>query len=212
MQFITNANYHFIMYQAFNAYHGAINTNDESVKNALRFSCIDKARAIFDTLTTEQEALIGEIFHIRSEEELEAFDAKLQNYLVPFPSINEKTVKKLFPKVKKLKAPDLPAEQMDRLVFLGWNDTGAQKKFIIAQHDHQLVAVQGSFTPISKKGICAFCHQNERVGLFKADIKAKGNNDNFRAIGQYICADSLTCSNNIKSESRLLEFINVLKA
>ncbi|EUJ43000.1 FusB/FusC family EF-G-binding protein [Listeria riparia] len=212
MQFITNANYHFIMHQAFNAYHGAINTNDESVKNALRFSCIDKARAIFENLTTEQDALIGEIFHIRSEEELETFDAKLQNYLIPFPIINEKTVKKLFPKVKKLKAPDLPAEQINRLVFWGWNDTGAQKKFIIAQHDNQLVAVHGSFTLISKKGICAFCHQNERVGLFKADIKSKGNNDNFRAIGQYICADSLTCSSNIKNESRLLEFINVLKA
>lgn len=210
--FITNANYHFILKQAMNAFYGAQNTNDEGVKNALRFLCIDKAQAIFETLEPEQEQLIGEIFHIHSEEELAHFDERLQEFLLPFPIVTDATVKKLFPKAKKLKAPTLPDAEMERLVFLGWNDTGAQKKFIIAKHDGKLTGVQGSFTPVSKKGICAFCHQNERVGLFKADIKAKGNTDNFRAIGQYICADSLACSAHVQSTDRLDAFIRELKS
>ncbi|AQY50964.1 hypothetical protein UE46_07860 [Listeria weihenstephanensis] len=210
--FITNANYHFILKQAANAFYGAQNTNDEGVKNALRFSCIDKANGVFDILDSEQEKLIAEIFHIHSEEELAEFDQKLQPYLLPFPLVDDAVVKKLFPKVKKLKAPHLEKEDMERLVFLGWNDTGAQKKFIIAPHKGQLTGVQGNFTPSSKKGICAFCHQDERVGLFKADIKARGNTDNFRAIGQYVCADSLTCSANTKSTARLDAFIEELKS
>ncbi|MBC1434069.1 FusB/FusC family EF-G-binding protein [Paenilisteria rocourtiae] len=210
--FITNANYHFILKQATNAFYGAQNTNDEGVKNALRFSCIDKAQAIFEELEVEQGQLIGKIFHIHSEEELEAFGAKLQEFLIPFPLVTDATIKKLFPKVKKLKLPTLSDEEIKQLVFLGWNDTSAQKKFIIAKHDGKLTGIQGNFTPTSKKGICAFCHQNERVGLFKADIKTKGSTDNFRAIGQYICADSLTCSSNVQSTNRLDAFIHELKS
>ncbi|MBC1473217.1 FusB/FusC family EF-G-binding protein [Listeria grandensis] len=210
--FITNVNYHFILKQAMNAFYGAQNTNDEGVKNALRFSCIDKATAIFDALDSEQEQLIGEIFHIHSEEDLEKYDATLQDYLLPFPTIDDAVVKKLFPKAKKLKAPTISPEEMARLVFLGWNDTGAQKKFIIAPYKEQLTGIQGNFTPIAKKGICAFCHENGRVGLFKADIKTKGNTDQYRAVGQYICADSIACSTQMKDRTKLDEFIVVLKS
>lgn len=99
--FMTNANYHFILKQAMNAFYGAQNTNDEGVKNALRFSCIDKAQAVFESLEPEQEQLIGEIFHIHSEEELGHFDERLQEFLLPFPVVTDTTVKKIVPESKK---------------------------------------------------------------------------------------------------------------
>ena len=132
--------------------------------------------------------------------------AQLENMIVPFPSISEQQIKKLFPKNKKLKLPELPLE---RKSYLSWVDSRSNKKYIVYMLDGQLVGIECSFSPSTKKNICSVCHCHEEVTQFSTITKAKqvNNPDYYKSIGNLICVDSVKCNKNITDVTFLEEFL-----
>ncbi|HLO12924.1 MAG TPA: FusB/FusC family EF-G-binding protein, partial [Pseudoneobacillus sp.] len=119
-------------------------------------------------------------------------------------------VKKLFPKAKKLRLPDLHDMDLKEVTFLGWNDKGTNKKYIIANQPNGFIGLEGSFTPASKKGICTLCSKHSNVGLFMSETKGTVQGTYTRR-GNYICQDSMKCNENIISLEKLEGFVELLK-
>lgn len=125
---------------------------------------------------------------------------------MPFPALTEQQLKKLFPKNKKLKLPELA---LDRLSYVSWNDSRSNKKYILYMLEGQLVGIECTFSPSSKKNICSICHCQEEVTQFSTITKAKkiNNPDYYKSIGNLICVDSVKCNKNIKDVTFLEDFL-----
>lgn len=126
--------------------------------------------------------------------------------MIPFKEVTEKTIKKLFPKAKKIKVPILEDMDLNEISYWGWNDKGSNKKYIVAHHDHKHVGLQGTFKSINKKGICALCNHHEEIGMFLSETKGLAIGT-FIKRGNYICEDSQKCNQNITTLDKLNDFI-----
>ncbi|WML54975.1 FBP domain-containing protein [Neobacillus sp. PS3-12] len=93
--------------------------------------------------------------------------------LQDFPKITDQQLKKMFPKQKKLKLPDLENIDHSRLTYLSWNDLRSNKKFIVYELDGKMVGIECEFTPTSKKNLCSFCNSFGEVAYFSTVTKAK---------------------------------------
>lgn len=156
-------------------------------------------------VTPEQFQLI-DFSSCKSSEAYEQKFAQLENYILPFPALTEQQLKKLFPKNKKLKLPELA---LDRLSYVSWNDSRSNKKYILYMLEGQLVGIECTFSPSSKKNICSICHCQEEVTQFSTITKAKkiNNPDYYKSIGNLICVDSVKCNKNIKDVTFLEDFL-----
>ncbi|RFU69992.1 FusB/FusC family EF-G-binding protein [Bacillus sp. V59.32b] len=207
--FIRSDQYNFIRAQTQILINGHAAANDIHVIHTLKNLAQEKVQKLFVELTDGQRQLINPILTVKDKTSAEAYLAELKAYVIPFKLITEQTLKKLFPKAKKLKLPLLEEIDLRELSYLGWNDKGSNKKFIIAPLDNRLKGLQGTFTPSNKKGICALCNGYEELGLFMSETKGSGQ-DNFIKRGNYICRDSLTCNHNLTELDKLHDFIGRL--
>lgn len=159
-------------------------------------------------LTPEQKELM-DFSGLKTVEAYEQALEQLPNYLLSFPTISEQQLKKLFPKSKKLKLPDLSNIDLHRLTYLSWNDSRSNKKYILYELDSQLVGIECSFSPSTKKNICSICHCHGEVTHFSTITKAKkvNNPDYYKSIGNLICVNSTECNKNITDISYLEEFL-----
>ncbi len=159
-------------------------------------------------LTPEQKELM-DFSSLKTVEAYEQALEQLPNYLLAFPTISEQQLKKLFPKSKKLKLPDLSNIDLHRLTYLSWNDSRSNKKYILYKLDSQLVGIECSFSPSTKKNICSICHCHGEVTHFSTITKAKkvNNPDYYKSIGNLICVNSTECNKNITDVSYLEEFL-----
>ena len=159
-------------------------------------------------LTPEQKELM-DFSGLKTVEAYEQALEQLPNYLLSFPTISEQQLKKLFPKSKKLKLPDLSNIDLHRLTYLSWNDSRSNKKYILYELDSQLVGIECSFSPSTKKNICSICHCHGEVTHFSTITKAKkvNNPDYYKSIGNLICVNSTECNKNITDVSYLEEFL-----
>ncbi|MFX3625688.1 MAG: FusB/FusC family EF-G-binding protein [Ectobacillus sp.] len=208
--FIKSYQFNFIRVQTRNLVSGYSTVNDTDVLDALKYSSQDKVLSIFPNITEEQRALLNEILAVEEEMQADMFLAKLKPYVIPFKEVTDKTLKKLFPKVKKLKAPNFDDIDFKELSYFGWNDKGSDKKFMIADFDGKLIGIQGTFTPSNKKGICALCNRHEEVGMFLAEVKGS-EQGTFIKRGNYICQDSQKCNHNLTTLDKLHGFIALLR-
>ncbi len=147
---------------------------------------------------------------LETAEQFEAYLRELEPYLLEFPLLSEKQIQKLFPKTKKLKAPDL--QQMDRryMSHLSWMDISTNKLFMVYPVEGKLVGIEGKYTPTNKKGYCFICNRQEEIALFSAMSKKrpeKSSSDYYRTVGNYLCADGHACNSNITDLSALEKFI-----
>ncbi|MEI5908218.1 FusB/FusC family EF-G-binding protein [Bacillus spongiae] len=204
--FLTSDEYQFIKAQTKILVHGNSTVNDKSVLDALHSIAYDKGMNLFENITNEQKALLSPLLTITESLEAEAFLAKLKAYVIPFQHINEKTLKRLFPKVKKLKMPNLTELDFKEISYLGWNDAGTERKYIVAQHQGKLIGIKGSFKNSHKKGICTICNHHSKIGMFIVETKTsvKGT---FTKKGNYICQDSHECNQNVTNLDKLHRFI-----
>lgn len=62
---------------------------------------------MFPNATDTQKQMLERISALKIAEEFQEYLSSLVPYLVEFPQVTEKQIKKLFPKNKKLKVPDL---------------------------------------------------------------------------------------------------------
>ena len=103
--FIRSDQYHFIKQQTQILINGHSTVNDGNVLQALKSLAKEKVVQLFEELTEEQEELIQPIINVQDTADAEKFLATIVPYVVPFKSVSQQAIKKLFPKAKKLKVP-----------------------------------------------------------------------------------------------------------
>ncbi|MBP2242117.1 hypothetical protein J2Z40_002690 [Cytobacillus eiseniae] len=167
-----------------------------------------KIKELFPNASLEQQKRL-DLSKLKTDKEYELYIQELSNHLLPFPRITEQQLKKMFPKHKKLKLPDLSSIDHSQLTYLSWNDLRSNKKFIIYELDGKMIGIECEFTPTSKKNLCSFCNCFGEVSYFSTVTKAKKANhpDYYRAIGNLICADSKECNKKITSTEYVEAFL-----
>jgi hypothetical protein len=208
--FIRNDQYNYIKAQTKNLVNGHSSASDPGVLKAVKAMAKENVTGLFAGLSPAQEDLLEAVDTIKDKQDAEAFLAKLKPWVIPFRNVSDKTLEKLFPKVKKLKLPDLAAIDLREITYLGWNDIGQERKYIVADNDGKLIGLRGSFKNHSQKGICTICGSFENIGMFITQSKAAANGT-YKNRGNYICQDSQTCNRNLRNEEKVLEFIDHLK-
>lgn len=208
--FLRSDQYNFIKSQAYILANGHASANDKGVIAALKSLTMEKVEAALGTMTDQQRQLIDMLLTVENREEAELFLLKLTPYVVPFQDISQQTLKKLFPKAKKLRLPDMEEMNMQETSYLSWIDKGTNRKYMIARHGNKLVGLHGTFQSINKKGICALCNKHEDVGMFLYEKKGEVLGT-FVKRGNYICQNSVVCNQNITSLEKLHDFIEWLR-
>lgn len=204
--YIRNDQYNFIKDQTKTLVNGHSSVNDKAVLNALKSLALEKVLNLFTDLSPEQKEMLSPIAEITDKDQAEQFLATLKPHVIPFKELTPQGIKKLIPKAKKLKPPAMEKMDLQELSYLGWDDKGSQKKYIIANYGEKLIGLQGTFKPLGKKSICAFCNKTEEVGMFMTETKGAVQGT-FTKRGNYICADSQKCNQNLTSLNKLDGFI-----
>jgi len=159
-------------------------------------------------MTAEQKNIL-DFSKLKTVEAYEQALMQLANYLLPFPTISEQQLKKMFPKSKKLKLPDLSNVDLTQITYLSWNDSRSNKKYLLYELEGQLVGIECTFSPSIKKNICSICHCEGKVTFFSTITKERklSNPDYYRSIGNLICADSSECNKKITDVTYLKDFL-----
>ena len=207
--FIHNDQFNFIKAQTKILVNGHASANDSAVIKALKAMAKENALQLFPEPSQEQKELLEPIEMVKDKNDAELFLAALKPFIIPFRNVTEKTLQKLFPKVKKLKLPDLENLDFREITYLAWNDPGQERKYIVADLNGKLVGIRGSFKSHSQKGICTICNSFESIGMFLTQSKPAANGT-FKNRGNYICQDSQICNQNLKSQEKVHEFVEHL--
>ncbi|MFD1861432.1 FusB/FusC family EF-G-binding protein [Planococcus chinensis] len=207
--FIRNDQFNFIKEQAGILVSGQATGNDAEVLNVLRHLAHEKVFKLFPQLTEEQKAVLNPLAKVKETAEAEAFLEQLQPYVIPFKTVTEQSLKKLFPKAKKLKGPKLEALDFKKLSYIAWTESSTLM-YLVAEKDGRFEGIHGTMTRSHKKGVCTICNRHSEVGLFTAKTKSSGQ-DQFVKRGNYVCLDNETCNSNINGLERLNEFVERLQ-
>ncbi|WP_462410090.1 FusB/FusC family EF-G-binding protein [Neobacillus sp. Marseille-QA0830] len=207
MKFIKNEQLNFIKKQI------ALikDSKQKNVPQNILAAVIDLANAkildLFPNGSLEQQEMLN-LSKLKTDNEYEQYIRRLSDFLLPFPQITEQQLKKMFPKQKKLKLPDLENIDHSRLTYLSWNDIRSNKKFIVYELDGKMAGMECEMTPTNKKNICSFCNGFGEVAYFSTVTKAKKpkNPDYYKSIGNLICAESSECNKNITNVDYLTTF------
>ncbi|AZU62687.1 FusB/FusC family EF-G-binding protein [Neobacillus mesonae] len=204
--FIRVDQFHYIKDCTQKLIHAHASINDRDVLDAYKSLTLEKVTNLFVELETEKKLLLHPILDMENKEQAEEFLGKVKLYVIPFKEVTLQTAKKLLPKVKKLKLPSLDHADLLELSYLGIDDQGSQKKYLIAYLNGKPIGVPGQFNPINKKGICAVCNKLEEVGLFLTEKKGTIQGT-FTKKGNYICQNSHKCNQNLTSLEKLNDFL-----
>ncbi|TRZ35930.1 elongation factor G-binding protein [Niallia circulans] len=208
-QFINNEQLNYVKSQVALINDSMKKNVPEKVLTAVIDLANSKISALFQNATQEQQDML-DVSKLKSDKEYDRYIEQLAPYLLPFPRITEQQLKRMFPKQKKLKLPDLESIDYSKLTYLCWNDLRSNKKFIVYALNGKLVGIEGSLTPTSKKNLCTFCNCFTEVTYFSTVTKAKNpkNPDYYKAIGNLICTDSTECNQKITNAEHLTAFLN----
>jgi hypothetical protein len=214
--FLQNHQYNRIAQQAKVLLSALQTSSDRKVIEAARYSALHKAIEACPGISGVQLELVERMANPKSTEELQAYLAELADYTWKFPVLTVSKVKGLFPKIKKLRMPDLTALEGRCLTYLGWIDPAANRLLIVypsRQPAHELTGIEGRFVTTNKKGVCAFCNRTGEMALFTVVAKHKIAQlpDYYKAVGQYICLDSSGCNERITELEALERLIEAVK-
>lgn len=146
--------------------------------------------------------------HLRHSSAHKLFE-DLKSEVIPFVQPSKKQVEKVFRKTKKLKVPDFETIDLRNCTFVGWNDLGTRRKFMLYYADGQLCGVSGEIGSTVVKGFCAICHHESNVALFTA-ITKRGSEGQYTKKGNYICNDSMRCNQQLCARTALDDFLNTI--
>ncbi|MCM3631283.1 FusB/FusC family EF-G-binding protein [Paenibacillus glycanilyticus] len=209
--FIRNHQLNLIKKQVGQLQQACTTVSDPKVIESVRSNAPFKVMEAFPGATEAEQKLLGSFASLNTPKEFQSYLQSLEDDMLPFEKVEEKQLKKLFPKVKKLKVPDLAAMDLRYVTYLGWTDIAANKMFLVYRLNDRLVGVEGRFTPVQKKSVCFLCNRHEEVALFSAVTKSRPANaspDYYKAIGNYMCVNSETCNKNITNVTMLERFIS----
>jgi hypothetical protein len=207
-KFIKNDQFNFIKKQVNLIKDSYKKHADPTVIHAVKDLANAKILELFLTATFEQKEML-DLSGLKTDPEFDHYIQQLSPFLLPFPKITEQQLKKMFPKNKKLKLPDLSKINHEQLTFLSWTDISTNKKFIVYEHNEKLVGIECKYTMLNKDNICSFCNRFGKVAFISTVTKAKKakNPDYYKAIGNYICFDSSECNKQITNVDYLTTFL-----
>lgn len=209
--FIRHHQYNFIKNQAEIVQKATVSVADPKVLEAVRYSAESKVLNAFPHAMEIQVQLLKKIASLKEAEDFKQYVHSLLPYVIPFPQVTEKQLKKLFPKNKKLKVPDLLTIDYHAITYLGWMDVATNKLFIVYPAREDVVGIEGKYTIANRKNTCSLCNGHGEVALFTAISKtrmAHVSPDYYKAIGNYICTDSAQCNKRITDVTALERFIH----
>ncbi|MCZ8511932.1 FusB/FusC family EF-G-binding protein [Paenibacillus filicis] len=207
--FIRNHQYNLIKKQVGLLQNACNTVSDPKVVESVRYSAQSKIIEAFPDTTELQKQTLEQIAALRTPGEFQNYLHSLEPYMAPFSELTGKQLNKLFPKIKKLKAPDLTAIDYRYVTYVGWVDIATNRLFLVYHLNGQFVGIEGRYTP-TNKGVCFLCNRHEDVALFTAVSKSKPANaspDYYKAIGNYLCVNSDVCNKNITDVTALERFV-----
>lgn len=205
--FLRSDQFNFIKSQIQIVINGYASSHDSAVLSALTELTSEKVSLVCK-MNEEQRQVIDKIAIVTGREAADEYLLQVQQYVIPFPNVTEQMIKKVFPKVKKLKIPNLENVDLKEISYVSWNDKGSNKRYMITKYENKLLGLHGSFTSINKKGICAICNHHEELGMFVSKVKGSSIGT-FTTKGNYICVDSQKCNNNLTSMKKLHDFFEI---
>ncbi|MBP1931143.1 FusB/FusC family EF-G-binding protein [Ammoniphilus resinae] len=207
--FIMNHQYNMIKKQAGILQHTIKTVGDPQVVEAVRGSAESKVMEMFSDATEKQMKILERFSSLKLAEDFQQYLASLAPYLIEFPQLTEKQIRKQFSKNKKLKVPDLTTIDYHSLTYYSWLDISMNKLFIVYPYHGEIVGIEGKLTPANKKDVCCLCNGFGEVALVSAVSKARiGNSpDYYKAVGNYMCLSSEECNKRITSVANLERFI-----
>ncbi|MCQ6562772.1 FusB/FusC family EF-G-binding protein [Paenibacillus mendelii] len=210
--FIRNHQYNEIKKQIGQLQRACNTVSDLKVVLAVRNDTEAKLSGLFPDATDGQKQLLGNLEQLQTTTDFQRYLHSLEPYLVEeYAHVTDNQLKKLFPKHKKLKVPDLKGNHDRFVTYLGWTDIASNKLFIVYDLNGKLIGIEGKYTPTNKKGVCFVCNRHAEVALFTAVTKWKPagvSPDYYRAIGNYLCVNSEVCNKNITDVDVLEKFIH----
>lgn len=130
---------------------------------------------------------------------------EMKRFVIPMDAPSTKQIEKSFRKVKKMQFPELESTDFRELSYLGWNDSGTNRKYLIRKIDGRFTGAYGSFSTDVQKGHCAICNQISTVAFFLATTKSSGDGT-YTKKGNYICTDSAQCNRQLTQLDTLDRF------
>ncbi|PGY09111.1 FusB/FusC family EF-G-binding protein [Bacillus sp. AFS031507] len=207
-KYIKNADYNFILKQVALIKDSYKKNAAPNVIQAVKDIANLKIIELFPNATDEQKEML-DLSALKTDQEYNKYIQQLHVYLLLFPKISEAQMKKMFPKNKKLKLPDLDKMNLHQLTYLSWVDISINKKFIVFELEGRMVGIECKYTLLNKDNICSFCNRFGQVAYISTVTKEKKakNPDYYKAIGNYICFDSTECNKNITNVDYLTTFL-----
>ncbi|KRE57899.1 FusB/FusC family EF-G-binding protein [Paenibacillus sp. Soil750] len=182
------------------------------VVEAVRNDTEVKISELFSDVTDLPKQWIVNLKQLQTTADFQRYLHALEPYLAEeYAHVTDNQIKKLFPKHKKLKIPDLKGITYRFATYLGWTDIATNKLFIVYDLNGKLIGIEGKYTPTNKNGVCFVCNRHTEVALFTAVTKWKPEGappDYYRAIGNYLCVNSEVCNKNITDVAVLEKFIH----
>ncbi|NOU94366.1 elongation factor G-binding protein [Paenibacillus sp. LMG 31456] len=209
--FIRNHQYNLIKNQADSVLHALRTVSDPKILESVRFSAQTKVAELFPEITDNQKTMLEPNSGLKTSDDFQKYLQALEPNLIEFPQITENQIRKLFPKNKKLKLPDLAQIDFRYVSFLSWTDISTNKMFIVYHLGGQFVGVEGRYTAINKKSYCFVCNRYEELALFSAISKkrpAHASSDYYKSVGNYLCMNGHECNKNMTDASSLEKFIH----
>lgn len=208
---ITTYQYSYITQQVNQLISAELAVNDLQIRAVVRAQAIER---ITPLLPSDNPITANFLSHLQTDRLTRAKAPQLLETLIPliipFPSLTTKQLSKLFRKVKKLKQPVWSQLALHELTYLGWNDGGNQKKYLVIPDHDRLIGIQGDLAPQTVKGVCAICQTIGNVALFMSTTKSSGLGPYTRN-GNYICRDSNQCNRQLTNPQALADFLAVVR-
>jgi hypothetical protein len=188
--------------------------NDKATIKSLQAVVEGNIREAFEGIEqpffTQVFETINDVNNFR-EDQLNGLMNSIKDQVDVFPTPTKSNLTKLFKKVKKLKEPIWSVEDMRDYQYFSWNDTGNQKKFILAlDQDGKHHGFVGNMSPTTTKGICTICKKTSQVGMFLSTTK-RGGDGTYTKKGNYICYDAWQCNQQLMQLEGLEEFLATIK-
>jgi len=212
--FIRNHHYNSIKNEADSVLRALRTVGDPKILESVRYGARAKVAELFPDVGDELSAMLESVADLKTGEELQRYMQALEPYLIAFPPITESQIRKLFPKVKKLKVPDLGQIDFRFVTYLSWIDPATNKMFVVyPAADGRFVGIEGRYTDSVKKGYCFVCNRFENLVMFSAIAKKKPANaspDYYKSVGNYLCASGHDCNKNVTDTASLTRFIDTV--
>jgi len=208
---ITAYQYSYITQQVNQLVSSYLAVNDKHMRQVIRDTTIENIRQLLpEDEPLAKDFLTGLIPDRLSRKTAAELLPMLEPLVFPFPTLSTKQLGKLFRNLKKLKQPEWSGLNLHTLTYLGWNDGGSQKKYLVAPFHDRLIGLQGDLAPETVKGVCAICQTIGNVALFVSTTKRSGLGTYTRN-GNYICRDSAQCNRQLTDPQALTDFIEVVQ-